>query len=358
MNNNYTIKNKFTVPKKIWKQKLWLSSLIIYAIAEGLYAIFQFYAGDIPSHKHTNEYYLFQCLVNVIMTTTLWFILYQFNNNKTTIILITNLTVFVVWYFLRIAIKYYLQNHGPLGLSGNANEIYTIKNIVYDSWFDIGGYMLIATAFYMLKFYEKHKKAAEQRMQLTMINKDMQLKLLNQQLNPHFYFNTLNNLYGLARRNSFKLSETLQQLQVIMDYVITECDNKLVPLQKEIDFLKSYIALEQLRYEENIAIDVQIQGNANGYNILPMLLIQFVENAFKHGMKEKSHMNWMKVELQTRNETLFFAVNNSCLSHNFTEGVGLSSVKHRLNLQYDGKHNIQILNTAGTFSVSLQLNLS
>jgi two-component system, LytTR family, sensor kinase len=359
MNDSNTIENnQLPADKKNWEQKLWLWSVIIYATAEGIYWLYESLTVNCAACLHPAVYYIFQWLLNVVFTVTLWFTLHRFIYKRSWLVVIINLSVFVAYYFLWISIKYFLHNEGPEWLIGDTHGTYPFRTIIYDSWFDIGNYVLTATAFYVLQFYTGYRKAAEQRIQLAMINKDMQLNLLKQQLSPHFYFNTLNNLYGLARSNNPKLSSALQQLQNIMEYVIIECNQNKVSLQKEIDFLKSYIALERLRYEENTAIDVQVKGTANGYTILPLLLIQLVENAFKHGMKEKSELNWMKVNISTENEILFFSVNNSCHAGAFKEGVGLSSVKHRLNLQYEGKHDMRIINTDDQFSVLLELNLS
>jgi LytS/YehU family sensor histidine kinase len=254
-----------------------------------------------------------------------------------------------------MVIKYALYNSA---LIGNSRNTYSLQDIIYDSWFDIGKYVLITSAFYVLKFYVEYKRAAEQRIQLAVINKDLQLNLLKHQLSPHFYFNTLNNLYGLAKKNSAKLSPALHQLQNIMQYVLTECDQPKVLLKQEIDFLQSYIELEKLRYEENTMIDMQVKGNADGHTILPLLLIQFVENAFKHGMKEKSDQNWMHVNITIENNQLHFLANNSCHTPAFKEGVGFSSVKHRLKLQYEGNYEMTIKNENEEFAVFLKLNLS
>ena len=184
------------------------------------------------------------------------------------------------------------------------------------------------------------------------------MNLLKQQLSPHFYFNTLNNLYGLARGNNERLPVALQQLQNIMQYVIVECNEPKVALQKEIDFLQSYIALEKLRYEKNTTIDMRVEGTANGYSIIPLLLIQFVENAFKHGMKEKSEENWMQVMMLVNKDQLTFKVDNSFYTAVATEGIGLASVRHRLNLQYEGKYDLHFAHDADRFSITLKLNLS
>jgi LytS/YehU family sensor histidine kinase len=186
----------------------------------------------------------------------------------------------------------------------------------------------------------------------------MQLNLLKQQLSPHFYFNTLNNLYGLARGNSVKLSDALDQLSNIMRYVIVDCNQPKVLLGQEIRFLQSYIALEKLRYEQNTVIEMKVEGQANGQMIMPLLLIQFVENAFKHGMKEKSEQNWMKVNVVVAKEELLFTVDNSYYETAVSTGIGIDSVKHILNLQYEGKYDMKMLHEGNRFSVILKLKLT
>jgi LytS/YehU family sensor histidine kinase len=214
------------------------------------------------------------------------------------------------------------------------------------------------SAFFLLKFYFEYRKAAGQRIQLAIINKDMQLNLLKQQLSPHFYFNTLNNLYGLSRSNSPRLSGALSQLSNIMQYVIVDCNQPKVLLRQEVNFLRSYIELEKLRYEKDTTIEIKTEGHVNGQTIIPLLLIQFVENAFKHGMKEKSDRSWMKVSMDIDGKDLFFKVENSYYEKASSHGIGINSVKHILDLQYEGRYTIQMKHEENSFSVTLKLNLS
>jgi Histidine kinase len=303
-------------------------------------------------------YYILQCLLSLVLTGLVWYCLNTFYRENRVLIIALNIVVFIFHYAGWIWINYSLQQSGPAWLMGDIFKRNTVSELIYYSWFDIGKYVLKVTAFYVMKFYSEYRRSEQQRIQLALINKDLHLNLLKQQLSPHFYFNTLNNLYGLARSNNSKLSRALQQLSNIMHYVIVECNQPKVSLQKEIDFLQSYIELEKLRYEENTIIDMEVEGKANGQTILPLMLIQFVENAFKHGMKEKSEQNWMKVTMHIRNSDLLFSVNNSYYPTRPAEGIGLSSVKHHLNLQYEGKYDMNMNTTDGRFSVTLELNLS
>lgn len=340
-------------------RRFWIWAFSGYILAEGLYwtlHYFNIYRQDAPWLLPA-IYYIFQWLLNVLFTAFLWFFLDRFYRRNRWLTVLLNICLFAIHYTGWLLLTYYLFNSGAEWIVGE-RERAELTEFIYGSWFDIGKYMLKVTAFYVLKFYCEYRISERQRIRLAIINKDLQLNLLKQQLSPHFYFNTLNNLYGLARNNNPKLSQALQQLSNIMHYVIVECNETRVSLQKEIDFLQSYIALEKLRYEEDTVIDMQVEGKTNGHTILPLLLIQFVENAFKHGMKEKSEQNWMKVKMNIREHDISFSVANSYHTAEPAEGIGLSSVKHRLNLQYDGKYDMRMHTEDGRFSVNLQLNLS
>jgi sensor histidine kinase YesM len=342
------------------ERKFWIWAFVLYAMAETLYWILNYWNISTKCNGCTQPvyYYLVQWLLYLVLTAVVWYFLNSFYKEKRIVIISLNVIVFIFHFAGWIWINYILQHFGPEWLTGYLYRKNSIHELMYYSWFDISKYVLKITAFYLMKFYSEYRRSEQQRIQLAMVNKDLQLNLLKQQLSPHFYFNTLNNLYGLARSNNSKLSRALQQLSNIMHYVIVECNQPKVSLQKEIDFLQSYIELEKLRYEENTIIDMQVEGKANGQTILPLMLIQFVENAFKHGMKEKSEQNWMRVNMRIRNSDLLFSVNNSYYPTRPAEGIGLASVKHHLNLQYEGKYDMKMDMTDGKFSVTLQLNLS
>lgn len=142
-----------------------------------------------------------------------------------------------------------------------------------------------------------------------------------------------------------------------MQYVIEDCNKPAVLLKQEIVFLESYIELEKLRYEKDTLIEVNVKGDPGDRVIVPMLLIQFVENAFKHGMKEKSEHNWMKVDLEVQQDELQFRVENSTIGTSPEPGIGMSSVRHLLQLQYEGKHQLGWVNLADRFLVTLKLKL-
>lgn len=359
-NDEYDIKHIVSVEEKNRANQFWKRSFLIYAGIEIIILAIQYIItrNQCPACVLPPVFYPVNWLQHLLFTGALWFCLNRFYYLQYWKIILLNVLLFLAHYFLWIAVFYVIFETGQGWLVWDTVQPRNFTALVYGSWADIGKYVLKLTAFYALKFYFEYRQAERQRIQLAVINKDMQLNLLKQQLSPHFYFNTLNNLYGLARSNSAKLSEALRQLSNIMRYVIVDCNQPKVLLSQEINFLQSYIALEKLRYEQDTIIEMTVEGDVHEQTILPLLLIQFVENAFKHGMKEKSDRNWMKVELLIKKDELLFKVDNSYYQETLSEGIGINSVKHILNLQYEHKYDMQMLHEANRFSVTLKLNLS
>ena len=341
-------------------KRFWLIAFIGYAALEAAYSIVAISVTrsmcsicNVPI-----SFYLSLWIFSLLFTGAVWYCLNLYYHKQRWKLVLVNIVLFVAHYFSWITILYLIRHSGQEWILGKHATPPEFNQLIYDSWFDIGKFVLKLSAFYVLKFYLEYRKTEQQRTELAILNKDLQLNLLKQQLSPHFYFNTLNNLYGLARSNSPKLTDALRQLSNIMQYVIVDCNQQKVLLSQEVNFLQSYIALEKLRYEKNTVIEMEVKGHANGQSILPLLLIQFVENAFKHGMKEKSEQNWMKVNISIEEQDLLFSVDNSYYETGLAGGIGIASVEHRLNLLYEGKYDMQMRHEGDHFSVTLKLNLS
>ncbi|MEP7320193.1 MAG: histidine kinase, partial [Panacibacter sp.] len=192
-------------------------------------------------------------------------------------------------------------------------------------------------------------------------NLKTELAFLRSQVSPHFMFNVLNNMVALARKKSDQLEPSLIKLSSLMRYMLYETDEDMVQLHKETEYLQSYIDLQQQRFGKNITINVSINEIEGTYYIEPMLLIPFVENAFKHGtgLIENAQID---IELRAKNDVLYFYVRNKYNADteeekDKTSGIGLTNVKRRLSLLYGKNHTLLINNNDGWFTISLQLNL-
>jgi sensor histidine kinase YesM len=200
----------------------------------------------------------------------------------------------------------------------------------------------------------------EQQLTLEFTKKitEMELQLLKTQLNPHFYFNTLNNLYGLAMIAPKKAPDAILKLSDIMEYVIYDCRQDKVPLSKELKFLQSYIELEKLRYDEKARISLEVTGKPDNRSISPMLLIQFVENGFKHGIEQEKYNSYLHINIHLNNGSLKYESVNSINGTTMKSGgVGLNNVRKRLDLLYPQKHDLQVIRGHNEFRVKLEITL-
>jgi hypothetical protein len=219
-------------------------------------------------------------------------------------------------------------------------------------------------AWFMFK-YKSENKTELVYLRQALGTSSANLDLLKSQINPHFLFNSLNTLYGTAlQEKADRTSEGIQKLGDMMRFMLEENVQDRISLNREIDYIRNYISLQKLRTQEspNINIQVNIEDEVNTLNITPMLLIPFIENAFKHGisLREPSHI---KISLNIDNGSIFFDVYNSIHSReNDPEknntGIGLNNVKQRLNMFYPNKHELIIRENAKEFFIHLTIQLT
>ncbi len=190
---------------------------------------------------------------------------------------------------------------------------------------------------------------------------DSQLQFLKSQINPHILFNNLNNIYSLAMQEDKRTANTILKLSNLMRYIVYESSENFVLLTKELNYLEDYLELQKIQIEGRGKVDFQITGNSVGYTIAPLVLIPFVENAFKHSMDTQLDNIIIKIQIEIRNGQLFFSSTNS---HDKSSkkslsptGIGLSNTKQRLQLLYPEKHTLNIEDSSNSYQVNLRIQL-
>jgi len=189
-----------------------------------------------------------------------------------------------------------------------------------------------------------------------------ELKLLKAQLHPHFLFNTLNNLYSHILEYSPKSPEIVLQLSTLLRFMIYESNIPKIPLAKEMELLQNYISLEQLRYGDRLDVSVNVSGEIEKYQIAPLLLLPFLENAFKHGTSKQIDQCWISLDLSMEGDMLCFKLINSIDPHSKEDltnnkGIGLFNVIRRLQLLYKDKYQFDTVRLEEVFVVNLTLTL-
>jgi len=210
----------------------------------------------------------------------------------------------------------------------------------------------------ILLHYLAEKRRAGQLEQERLV---AELQFLKTQINPHFFFNTLNNLYGLALERSDKTPELLLRLSDIMSYLLYESGAETVSLRKELDMVEAFIELEKLRHGDRAKVSFEVKGEADSWRIPPLLFLPFVENAFKHGLKNGSHPCGISIELDIQKDRLCFEVRNDFAgtpdAADVNAGVGLENVRRRLALLLPDRHQLETGTGEGQFFIILGLKL-
>jgi len=207
---------------------------------------------------------------------------------------------------------------------------------------------------------KRQQNLIKEKLEINLQLKESELKNLKTQLNPHFLFNALNNLYSLTLEKSSKAPEVVLKISSLLDYVLYQCNGPTIDLDTEIENVKNYIDLQKIRYGEGVNIDFKIIGSSYNVNIAPLLILPLVENAFKHGLDKNIGDGFIKIIIEiTEEKHLQIFVENSLKGENNHEGegIGLKNLNKRLELQYPNLYKLEIDSSNIKYSTKLSIDL-
>ncbi|MBV8327463.1 MAG: sensor histidine kinase [Chryseobacterium sp.] len=302
--------------------------------------------------------------------------------NKKIWILVIFFPVFIViWlvinnlcYVMADYLKFDLSNLYPIMGKGkdyrpNLKEVFNFKFIILNSLsviYSLSPFFFTKIIVDVTRLNEEKLRIQKQKSDLEINNVNIEKDFLKAQLNPHFLFNTLNNLYALTVKKDDKAPEIVLNLSDIMGYTLYESNTEKVPLHKELDFISNYFELEKMRYPEDTKIQLIILGEeaAAGLEIAPLLTFTFIENAFKYGLKN-INKQFVKVIIDIKENIFFFVVENDIeeketanRNKSYFGGIGLSNAKKRLSLLYPDMHELVVENNDEIYRVSLKIDLN
>lgn len=274
------------------------------------------------------------------------------------------LSIYVFTVIGRLSIIYIAE---PLFRENFTQE--SIGEILYDSAYLFSVYFpaVYIYAFIML-LIKVIKSRFEEKHQIEVLKKEKafnELKFLKAQIQPHFLFNTLNNLYGLTLAKSDLAPEVVLKLSEVLDFILYQSNEPKIKIGKELELLNAFIELESLRHGNNLKVIFNTKVDDETVTISPLLLFPLVENAFKHGTAANTKKTEIVLDLKASNTTLLFSVKNkksmvkpSKHIERSSSGIGLRNLKRQLQLNYPKKHNLTILDGEEQFEVKLEIDLS
>lgn len=268
------------------------------------------------------------------------------------------LVQFAIAFTIVITIRIHLERYIIDGYSQEEKYLYNPRFLVQV----ITTNLFIVIFLGMIRFavdwfeFESRKKNIENE-KLT-----AELNFLKAQINPHFLFNTLNNLYYLAYTKSPNTPEVIAKLSQMMRYMIYDSNYPQVPLSKEIEYMENYISLERLRLNDQIPINFKVEGDPKTFMVTPLIFITFLENAFKHGVSNNNPKAWVNLSIQLKGNECIYEVENSKVVSIKTEsedksGIGLQNVKRRLELSYPDRYELVVNNLPDQYNVKLKITL-
>jgi two-component system LytT family sensor kinase len=285
---------------------------------------------------------------------------YYFRKRKLFTTVAVTVAVLFIFYFLAIGFKYspgiynYIRNSSPLSFDFD----FIRRVVLIDQATTLPIIVGLALMIKLVKrWWQKHQEAE----QLAKEKTKAELQLLKAQVHPHFLFNTLNNIYFFTMSGSPKAPEMIKKLSGLLHYILNECNQPMVSLEKEVNMIRDYMELEKIRYGEQMKMSVELPSKYNNQMIAPLLLIPFVENCFKHGTSKVLIHPYVKLSIKVEDNMFHFFITNSRPTNNEASkikgNIGLKNVRKRLELLYPKSHELTIIQEAESFTVDLKIQL-
>ncbi len=218
----------------------------------------------------------------------------------------------------------------------------------------------VGVMIYMLGKWKQHQHEAE------VLKKEKiaaELQLLKSQVQPHFIFNTLNNIYMLSMKGSAQTSDMIYRLSALLSYMLYDSKQETIEFDKELEYIKNYIDLEKIRYGERLDVQVNVFSNTKNIYIPPLLFLPLVENAFKHGVSQEVENCWIHIDITLRKNKLTFKIENSfnddkVTVSEFGNGIGHDNLRKRLDIFYSQAYELKTMKDENSYLVTLKLDLN
>ncbi len=330
---------------------LHISFWILFALVPELPMIF-------PDKKYPLYYYYYTLssqLLNVLNFYLVYFLIsIDFLNTRK---IVTNLLKVIGAISFFICLRLFMMVIVYVYMAGMDYQEVTIRfyNIILETYYSISFTLMALLIKFMIDWFNTQKQKSE----LLARTKTSELALLRTQINPHFLFNTLNNLYSLVYKKSDEAPSMVMKLSDIMRYMLYDSNSDKVLMEKEIEYLESFIELNTLRMKEGRFVTFDIEGDTQSKMIPPMLLVPFVENAFKHGRKNYK-LPGITITLLIAGNRLEFDIRNYIptgppMNKDKQGGIGLDNVKKRLDMIYPGTYSLEIEQNSEEYHVHLMI---
>ncbi|MBL7815664.1 MAG: histidine kinase [Saprospiraceae bacterium] len=262
---------------------------------------------------------------------------------------------FLVFGFLRRVVNFYFVF--SVLYPQKAVNLFFFPKVIMDT-VNVHLFVALGAMVYFIQKWTEQRRINEELMKEKVA---AELSLLKSQVQPHFIFNTLNNIYMLSLKSSPQTSEMIYRLSALLSYMLYDSKRQFIEVEKEIDYVKNYINLEKIRYGERLDVQLTVINNVKGVTVPPLLFLPLVENAFKHGVSNAVEDSWIHIDISLKKKILVFKIENSVikekgLSNGFGNGLGLENLKRRLEILYPNRHDLKVMEDECSYLATVKLN--
>ncbi len=311
-------------------------------------------------YSEVNSYTLLASLINLIVAIAT---VYTFNYFLIPKILLKNkwkkfiaiaIVAIVLFFYIELLLTLFLV----VKLLYDGHSLFPEMLDVVMLFFNMFFIVFIAIA---IKFYKRWSETEYRKQRIQKEKVEVELQMLRSQVNPHFLFNTLNSIYVLAMKNSDQTANTVMKLSDLLDYILYKIDTPRIPVSTEIQIIENYIELERIRFTNRVDLSLSTDLESKDIQIPPMLIIPFIENAFKHGVAKSLEKSWIEVSIRECGQLMNIEVSNSKgqkPAKSQTGGIGLENVKKRLDILFHDKYKLDITEKINSYEVSLSIPIN
>ncbi len=311
-------------------------------------------------YSEVNSYTLLASLINLIVAIAT---VYTFNYFLIPKILLKNkwkkfiaiaIVAIVLFFYIELLLTLFLV----VKLLYDGHSLFPEMLDVVMLFFNMFFIVFIAIA---IKFYKRWSETEYRKQRIQKEKVEVELQMLRSQVNPHFLFNTLNSIYVLAMKNSDQTANTVMKLSDLLDYILYKIDTPRIPVSTEIQIIENYIELERIRFTNRVDLSLSTDLESKDIQIPPMLIIPFIENAFKHGVAKSLEKSWIEVSIRECGQLMNIEVSNSKgqkPAKSQTGGIGLENVKKRLDILFHDKYKLDITEKINSYEVFLSIPIN
>jgi two-component system, LytTR family, sensor kinase len=311
-------------------------------------------------YSEVNSYTLLASLINLIVAIATVYIFNYFLipkillKNKWKKFIAIAIVAIVLFFYIELLLTLFLV----VKLLYDGHSLFPEMLDVVMLFFNMFFILFIAIA---IKFYKRWSETEYRKQRIQKEKVEVELQMLRSQVNPHFLFNTLNSIYVLAMKNSDQTANTVMKLSDLLDYILYKIDTPRIPVSTEIQIIENYIELERIRFTNRVDLSLSTDLESKDIQIPPMLIIPFIENAFKHGVAKSLEKSWIEVSIRECGQLMNIEVSNSKgqkPTKSQTGGIGLENVKKRLDILFHDKYKLDITEKINSYEVFLSIPIN